>query len=334
MGLEIVRQGETSTFTTTLKDEAGVVIPRSALTGLTLTFKNKRAASSKGIRIGAGVNYVDCGSDASLRITGDITIEAWINLQDPDFALGLTNWEIVSSETFNVSGESGFILRVDSITPVGKLLYRTDQAGVNQVSRTLTSLTDKKWNHIVVTRAGATAIFYINGVKVTNDTSGSHINPAAATISFKIGQAFNGFMELVRVYNRVLTPAEILDRFQNDTNIQIGLISEWRFEGSAKDSKASNHGKLFGADTLKNWGIINSRYEQDVRDVGAGAVNNHTMGVTDGLLTWSMQAVDNPILEMLVPEGDLEEHVAEYTWSTTTRTGKHVVPIWTKRALA
>ena len=64
MSLEIVRQGETSTFTTILKDETGTVIPRSSLTGLTLTFKNKRAAGSKGIRVGAGSDNVSAGSPA------------------------------------------------------------------------------------------------------------------------------------------------------------------------------------------------------------------------------------------------------------------------------
>ena len=328
MSLEIVRQGETSTFTTILKDETGTVIPRSALTGLTLTFKNKRAAGSKSIRVGAGTDSVNAGSDTSLKITGDITIEARIKLEDPLFPNPLVNNEIFNNEGIN----DGFVFREDSTG--GKLMYRTKQAGVNQLSRTSKGLTTRKWHDIAVTRSGAVATFYIDGEVAAKELDGSHIDPVASTSSHSLLLRLNGFADFVRVYNRVLTADEIKSRYQYNLDIQIGLVSEWKFEGSAKDSKGSNHGTLSGVDILKNWGLINDRYEQNVRDVGTGAVNNHTMGATDGLLTWSMQPADNPILESLVPEGDLEEHVAEYTWSTATRTGKHVVSIWVKRALA
>lgn len=330
MAFEIPYQNNTALFTTTLKDETGSAIARSALQSLTLTFKNKKTAQSSLIRMGdQNTDYIDAGSDASLKITGDITIEARIKLEDPLFPDPLQNYEIFNNETT----DNGFVFRVDSIA--GKLMYRTKQVGVNQFSRTVQGLTKGIWQHIFVERSGVNANFYLGDTLLEKELSASHIDPIASTGSHLLLKALDGFADFIKIYNRLLTADEKKARVYDDKDIQLGLISDWRFDGNARDSKGANHGKLFGTETLKNWGIINGRYEQDVKDVGAGAVNNHTMGATDGLLSWNMQAADNPIFDSELPQGDIEEHIAEYTWVLTSgsKTGKHIVDINIRRRL-
>ncbi len=328
MALEIAHEGENSTFETILKDENDAVISQANLTGLTLTFKNKRSAGGKGIRVGVGgTNYIDAGSDASLKIIGDITIEARIKLEDPLFPNYNINNEIFNNEAAN----DGFTFRIDSAA--GQLLYRTKQAGgANQISRTLKTLTKDKWYHIAVTRSGASATFYIDGEAASKDLNGSHVDPVASTTSHKLLTALDGFADFVRVYNRVLTADEIKSRYQYNFDIQIGLVSDWQFQGSAKDSKGPNHGTPFGTETLKNFGIINGRYAQDVRGSGPGT-NQHTIGALDGKLTWNMQTADNPILNPFLAKGDIEEHIAEYIWTASGKTGKHVISMYARKAL-
>jgi hypothetical protein len=70
--------------------------------------------------------------------------------------------------------------------------------------------------------------------------------------------------------------------------------------------------------------IINSREDQDVKNT-----NNVTVNATSGLLTWAMQAADNPIVNEATDVGEREEHKAlfEFTFSGTGSPGTHVAKI-------
>jgi hypothetical protein len=60
--------------------------------------------------------------------------------------------------------------------------------------------------------------------------------------------------------------------------------------------------------TLYNYSdgsAINSRTDQDVKNT-----NNVTIHNTSGLLTWLIQAADNPIVSSAVPVNDKETHIA------------------------
>ncbi len=74
--------------------------------------------------------------------------------------------------------------------------------------------------------------------------------------------------------------------------------------------------------------VINSRTAQNVLNT-----NQHTLHATDGTLTWSMQAADNPLVDTGLPEGDTERHIAEYTFVAGGKTGKHIVNINVRKGL-
>ncbi len=69
--------------------------------------------------------------------------------------------------------------------------------------------------------------------------------------------------------------------------------------------------------------IINSRDDQDVKNT-----NQVTINATSGLLTWTMQAADNPISDTAL---DWEHHrvLFEFTFSGTGTPGKHESQIMT-----
>lgn len=66
--------------------------------------------------------------------------------------------------------------------------------------------------------------------------------------------------------------------------------------------------------------IINSRDDQNVKDL-----NNVTIHATSGLLTWTMQAADNPIVGTAIAVGRTEEHrgLFEYAGNFLASPGKH-----------
>jgi hypothetical protein len=70
--------------------------------------------------------------------------------------------------------------------------------------------------------------------------------------------------------------------------------------------------------------IINSREDQDVLND-----NDVTIHATSGLLTWEMQADDNPIISTTIRVGKREQHKAlfEYAGSFAASPGKHVADI-------
>jgi hypothetical protein len=79
--------------------------------------------------------------------------------------------------------------------------------------------------------------------------------------------------------------------------------------------------------TLYNYAdssIINSRDDQDVKNA-----NNVTFHATSGLLTWLIQAGDNPIVNTNIAIGSKEQHVAlfEFVYAGNGTPGKHEVDI-------
>ncbi len=76
----------------------------------------------------------------------------------------------------------------------------------------------------------------------------------------------------------------------------------------------------------KTKGIINSRNAQNVLNA-----NEHTLHATSGLLTWNMTANDNPIINADIAPGDIEEHLAEYVWTASGRTGKTKLSIFVRQ---
>jgi len=159
-------------------------------------------------------DYVDCGDKDSLKIAGDLTLEAWANLQ----ATG-TNPTITSNQD---GGTSGYTL---AITTGRKIAFRHN--GLDTPAMTTDELVGTgQWYHLAGIYSGSEGKLkiLINGkLRKQVNTSGT---PAAATYSLKIGrygasgaEYFNGRIALVRVYNRALSALQIQNHFYQEKHI-------------------------------------------------------------------------------------------------------------------
>jgi len=166
-----------------------------------------------------GVNdYVDCGSGASLNILGDITIEAWVK---PDTVTD--NHNIFCRGLHNTDGFR--LVQVGS-----QLYYITYQSGTNQTTKSqVGSLAIGTWHSVVVTRSGTSAKIYVNGTDKTY-SPGTHLDPATSTRTAKVGiyddavsEPFDGIVDEVRIYNRVLSAEEITYTHTHD--VVIGTVT-------------------------------------------------------------------------------------------------------------
>jgi len=149
-------------------------------------------------------DYVDCGSDDSLDITGAVTLEAWIYLNKTPVSAG-HKFRIISKRDATHGYE--MYMRDDDNTVRAHFKGLTDDF----ISGTGTPLETNKWYHVVVIWDGLLMRSYINGVlDLIDDSSGTiAFGPdIKLSISHK-SRNFAGIIDEVRIYNRALSAEEV-----------------------------------------------------------------------------------------------------------------------------
>ncbi len=150
--------------------------------------------------------YVTIPDNSSLDQTGDLTIEAWVNLAN------YTNTnEIVAKTVGSGSTNTTYDLRTQAGT--GDLQF----LGYDSALRTVTSTVPVGtggWHQVAVTKTGGTATLYIDGLV---EGQGSVGTTTTNTSNLKLGARddlnasnfLNGDIDEVRIYDRALSAAEI-----------------------------------------------------------------------------------------------------------------------------
>ena len=168
-----------------------------------------------------------------------------------DFGTLGTDFSLVARVTLGVIGAYGLVVRgavnVDGyrleIDANGAVHFRTYQAAAGQVSSTANGAVTVGEHEIAVTYAWGggvgSAIIYVDGVDVT-DTSGNHIDPLgnAARVLYlgrfdpADGAGFlGGLMPWARIYNDVMTPAEVLELYEGyRTADNANIVGWWDLE--------------------------------------------------------------------------------------------------------
>ena len=149
-------------------------------------------------------DYVDCGNDPSLDITGEITISAWIY---PTGSGVSTYPRIVDKSDGAGYADAGYKVYLRSeenyiltLSAGGTGIYSSSSVVLNT------------WNYVAFITAGTQWKFFLNGVWEQWDEStlpSSSSNPLFIGNSPVGDRHFIGIIDDVRFYNRVLTPAEI-----------------------------------------------------------------------------------------------------------------------------
>ena len=139
-----------------------------------------------------------------------LTISAWIKPNSIGEGLGAANWGTIVNKSTSVTGANGFSYNFASN---GSLVI-----AVNGSGRYSDILTMGQWLHVVVTVDNYTRIatHYVNGVVSGVPGAVNPLTGITTTNPFTIGnrstvadRTFDGQISDVRVWNRVLTAAEI-----------------------------------------------------------------------------------------------------------------------------
>ena len=175
---------------------------------------------------------INSSTELSALTTGDFSFEAWVNVVDADdvpnryvCVISLVNAGLILMGHSYPTGKAG----------VGLLVPHTNPSYENLgTGFTSASFSYGEWVHVACTRTGTTYSTYINGVGGVSTTE----NGWWDVPDWKIGKGYSshffyGDMGAIRVYNRVLTPAEVSQNYEamkprfTPRITKSGLVGNW-----------------------------------------------------------------------------------------------------------
>ena len=166
-------------------------------------------------------DYINCGNDSSLNITKYFSIEAWIKPNSLSGSMG-----IVSKLSGTSNKQYGLTTDEDTI----QFHYETASNNYFLYGGALTIGT---WQHIAVTVDDSLNILiYVNGDLKISDIAPAETFPTEEPVIIgKVAgtynsQFFDGIIDEVIIYNRVLTAEEIAEHADTTQSTAIGPVSQ------------------------------------------------------------------------------------------------------------
>lgn len=205
-------------------------------------------AQQNGIGLDGVDDYIDCGTDASLNITGPVTVEAWIYLTDV-----LSNYERIVEKDWTNSYYLGAGFNDNSI---GFGMDPNSNAA-NIVETGAGAIGTFRWVHVAGSWDGSTLRIYINGdlaaSKAWSNTVDGSANSTKIGKYYAGGLLFEGFMDEIRIWNTARSQTDIQNNLYKELDnpaSESNLVAYYRFnEGSGQisaDLSANSNTAVFG----------------------------------------------------------------------------------------
>lgn len=157
-------------------------------------------------------DYVNVADSPSNSLIGALTISAWINVTNYTTYNG-----IVGKTVTNIPKPYDYYLLATTGLPK---FFRGNGSSSTAFIGTAAPGTGK-WVNIVVTAIGEGVCMYLNGVSNgSGNLNVSGITPVDSDLALRIGNRgdlvtdFNGLMDNVQMWNRVLSPSEVLQLYR------------------------------------------------------------------------------------------------------------------------
>ena len=217
----------------------------------------------------ASNDFINCGNDSSLEITGNFTISTWINITSDGYYPRL----IGKSNSGNTRCNYG----------IGFLNYKpsviANDSGTWYADYNSTALSTGMWYNVVGIYDGSNFLLYVNGaLDRTTSVSGFNIATAASETSGdnlliaeapSVSDNFDGKISNVSIWNTNLTLTQVREIYNqglpkdlNSHSAYSNLISWWQLGENSSfatnwicaDEKGTNNGESqnMGVDALTN----------------------------------------------------------------------------------
>ena len=233
-----------------------------------------------------GINdYVDCGNDASLNLTGDLSITAWVKFN-----------EIPGDQAMFLSKDEGggwyykwMFGYAQNYTPVYNTLlfclWNHNGSGTWLTSQTWIPTADD-WYHVAVVKSDNHYTFYIDGLDHGEDSTNYTLPLVNAPV--EIGRAegnfyFQGVIDEVKIFSHALSTDEIREEYEN----AISLVGYWKFDEGTGDTAYDatiyeNHGILING-PIRADGKYGNGLELDGMDDYVDCGNDASLNLTGDL---------------------------------------------------
>jgi hypothetical protein len=183
-------------------------------------------------------DFVGIPHSAGLTLLNDLTLEAWVRIEDADFDF----FPIISkgfdfgNYTLGIAGDQAAVPRV--------VAYAHQTAGGIHTMRSDNVGTFGEWMHVAVVFSGdaATAAFYVNGVPagISEDAppplvNGDRLLLGRADHTTEPPEYLRGLIDEVRIWDVARTPAEIEGDYIRAVPFETpGLVGYWRADGDTQ----------------------------------------------------------------------------------------------------
>ena len=229
-----------------------------------------------------------------------------------------------------------------STNTVGRMLFTSSGATAATSGNNCANV--GKWTHVAVTRdASGDATFYCDGAQygTPNQTSGT---PAAGTENVYIGnrgsgtEPWDGPLDEVRIYNRILSAAEITKLYQSAQSkfnssqtkqLTNGLVGYWTFDGKDTSWTSATAGTTRDLSGNNNTGTLTNMSQSTTPAAGKVGQALNFDGVNDYVDRGTGPTVVNSVSFWVYPETTTEYFVnltgtTDFIWvnaGTVTATG-------------
>lgn len=174
-------------------------------------------------------DYVDCGNNPSLQITGNqISLEAWI--YPSSWKPLIWQGNIIAKEQNGFGNDNGFMLRAGNN---GSLNLTLGSGSWSELISATNVLSLNTWQHVAGTYDGSYLRLYVNGVAV--DSMAANISINNSTSLLYIGdngsgaRNFPGIIDEVRIWDVARSRAEIVAKMNEDLcGNDLGLVANYR----------------------------------------------------------------------------------------------------------
>lgn len=165
-------------------------------------------------KIGSGVNfapassYISVANNATLNITADLTVEAWVK---PN-VIDSTSRVFLEKGDGTTAANRQYAIRLNSSNKWEFFLYTGSTT--NSTADNTTVPSTSRWDHVVGVRSGNTIYIYVNGIQRSSTTVSGATNTSTSILAFgRAGAAssgyFGGQIDDIKIYNYARTTSQI-----------------------------------------------------------------------------------------------------------------------------
>ena len=159
-------------------------------------------------------DYIDCGNNSSLQMTGNFTLSTWI------YVISSTSYKRVMGKSNTANNRCNYGIGFYGNKPA--VIANSSGTWFDNYS-SAAALSANVWYNIVGIYDGSNLLLYNNGIlDNTSSASGFNITTAASDTSgdslfigdsHRATENFHGNISLVQIYNRALSASEVLHNY-------------------------------------------------------------------------------------------------------------------------